>query len=233
MTRKRKIQLTAVPALAALAAVALVVSSAGAHTPATFEFKNNNSENTKITSRQDGVGAQAHQVFSIPGYGAFTCSAGGYEGTVEKKQTTTIKITQAIYLDCTAEVGGEALAFAMNGCEMSLTATGELVIASAPGEECIEGKQPMTFTAASGCVLSIPEQTVAGIGYTNITGGGGFEEVTLSMSLTKIKGSRSAKCASPGNFTTGEFKTGNSILAGQEDPGKKGPVSMKWLKTVP
>lgn len=220
--------------LGALAIASIVLAtggaSAGAHTPATFKFANTNSENSKIATKPDGSGSTAHHVIFIPSFGEITCASAEFLGTVDKLTTTGIKISGAFYASCKALTGGEAMTFSIGSCELTFTASGEMVIASRPGENC--PTNPMTFTSAGGCVISIPEQTVSGLGYTNINSGG-LEEVTMSMSLTNIIGTRGGKCASPGNFVGGAYKTGNTIIGALEDPGAGGAVSLKWLATVP
>lgn len=224
---------TVIAALSAVVVVAILVSngaSAGAHTPATFEFSNKASEDSLIVSRPDGTGTTAHHVLSIPSFGEITCLAAEFKGTVSSLKTTVLENLSASYIVCKSLASGEAMDFSMGGCDLAFTAAGELNIAGAPGESCVN--KPMTFTTAGGCVISIPEQTLSGLGYTNISFNG-LGEVTMSMSLTKVSGSRGAKCAKPGTFTGGEYKTGNTIIGAQEDNATKGAVSMKWAATVP
>lgn len=230
MTRRHKITALMLLALAAAGAAAGIVSSAGAHTPATFEFTNEKSENTAIVSRQHGTGTQAEHLIYIPGVGTITCLGPEFKGTAGKILNTTLDISTVQYQFCKLTSNNESVSFGQESCVLTFTASGEMVISSALGQDC--KKKPMLFVTASGCVVSIPEQTVAGLGYTNVTGGGGVQEVTMSMTLTETKGKRNAKCGSEGEFTAGEYKAGNTFLGGVEDPGSK-PIGMQWLSTEP
>lgn len=228
MTRKRKVLAGVLLVLAAATAIALVVSPAGAHTPATFEFTNGGENTSKITTRSDGSAETAHQVFFIPSVGTITCTSVAYEGTAKGLSETVLRITNMFLNNC--QLGKEGVTFSPQECEVTFTATGEMVIALVPGGNACG----MTFTMnTSGCVVSITEQTVSGLAYTNITGALENPEVTMTMTVTGTKGTRGAACAAPGSFTGGEIKKGNVIFTGREDNMKQGPIGLRWLATVP
>jgi hypothetical protein len=119
---------------------------------------------------------------------------------IGKNFNTGLNITAVGYLGC--KVGSENVSFSLEECELTFTATGEMVISLITGGK----KCGMTFTlAGSGCVVTIPEQTVSGLAYTTIKPGE-YPEVTMTMTVTGTKGERDKKCTSPGSFVGGEIK---------------------------
>lgn len=213
-------------ALATLGVGVLLVSSAGAHTPATFEFTNK-AANTKITSTADGTGAQSHHVIDLPGAGQLTCKKVTFEGTAKATKVTTIRMTAA-FSSCT--LAGIEATVSMQGCEFVFGADGSFQISSAPGKNCTN--EPIDISNSDGCHVWIPEQSLTGLSYTNINPSGKNEEVTMSMAVPKIAGTTQPGCEDPGDFTAGEYTTGNTILTGQEDPGAN-MIPMKRIATVP
>jgi hypothetical protein len=213
-------------AILAVVAVAtqVGVAVASAHTPATFQF---GEQTATITAKPVGSGATAHHVIDIPGLNTITCTAVEMEGGIQSSPIVSFKLS-ALYFGC--ESGGEEVTISMEACLYSFNANGEVSITSRPFENCAQ--EPMRITTKSGCQVVIDEQTLPGVGYTNINSTGWNPDVTVGLSMTKITGKRGAGCAKEGSFTTGEYTTGNTILFA-EQVGQKNLVSMKWSATVP
>jgi len=234
MTRRRRALVGALLALTAIGVAAGAVTSAGAHTPATFKFENGMANNSRVVGKKDGTGVGAIHKIYIPSIGNITCFEPEFEGTAPKLLNFEFTMTKFMYSSCKLESNNEVVFFNQNNCEVTLVANDEFEIAPAPEKVCAEEEEPMEFVfEKTGCIVEIPAQTIAGgLGYTNVTNGG-VQEVTMSMTLTGTKGFRGEKCATEGAFVGGEYKAGNTLLGGFEDVDKGKAVPMKWLATVP
>lgn len=216
MTPRGKVGLAATVVIAALAGAALMITSAGAHTPANFAFPNGG--NTIIESKVDGV----HEIV-IPSWGTLVCQRVDFLGTVTGTSATKLAL-DPFFSEC--KLGGENAAVSSEACQFVFGADGSMTISPRPGESC--SKFPIKISTENNCQVFLPEQNLTGIGYTNISNS---EQITFSMTITKLSGTRK-NCAPEGSFTSGQYKTGNTILYGTEDPGAtKKPI--KWVATVP
>jgi hypothetical protein len=234
MTRRSRALAGGLIALAAIAATAVVAAPAGAHTPATFKLKTAAPENSKITSRQDGTGAQSIHKITIPSVGNITCFEPDFKGTVTQELNTEITLTTFMYGSCKLESNDALVLFHQNHCQVRIGANGEMEIEPMPEEVCNGEEEPMELEIKeTGCIVDIPPQTFkSGLGFTTITNGT-MKEVTMTMLPIGIEGFRGKKCATEGAFTTGEYRTGNTILGGFEDRENGAAVPMEWLATVP
>lgn len=223
MIRNRKAQLATFSALAVAAAVALAVSSAGAHTPATFTFPAGAQE---VKSLTDGSAENAKQVLEIPGLGELTCTGVSYSGFPGGSPTTSIGLGP-IFSGC--QFLGVAYRIFMRDCRFVFNANGELAISAIAGGNCEKNTMWITDENPAHCEVFIGEQALPGVSYKNQTTGK-IEEVTVSMALKGIDGEKGEHCKGAGAFTTGEYKQGNTILLGFEGATKK---SMRWSATVP
>jgi hypothetical protein len=219
MIRDRKARLAFAVAMgAAGVAAAVLVVSAGAHTPAKFEFPKGG--NTTLLSTVDGV----HEIY-IPSWGPLVCEKADFVGTVSGASATSV-VVRPSYSEC--QLLGEEAQVLLNACVYEFKADGGFEIATLSGENCL--KNNMEITTKAGCKVYIREQNpLSGIGYTNINNN---EEITFSMTITKLEGFR-WECNPTGNFSTGEYKSGNTILRGVEDNATKGKLPIKWVATVP
>lgn len=218
MIRKLKVQLTTVGAVAALGIVVFVVSTAGAHTPAKFEFPGGG--NTEIHSKSDGN----HEI-DIPGWGTLVCKAIEFSGTVTGASATSIALTPN-FQECA--IGAEPVKIDPRACVFVFKADGGLSIAT--GEEGNCELEPITGVLENTlCELTIPPQQLTGIGYTNVNK---EQEITFSMTITKLQGIREG-CNPEGSFNSGQYTTGNTILYGLEDKVGGAKRQVKWVATVP
>jgi hypothetical protein len=217
MIRKSKFQLMAGSVVAVAGIVAFIVSSAGAHTPAKFEFPGGG--NTAIHSKTDGN----HEI-DIPGWGTLVCKFVDFTGTVTGASATSIAL-KPTFEECA--IGEEPVNIDAKACVFVLKADGGLSIATGAKGNC--ELEPITGILVNAlCELTIPPQELTGIGYTNINK---EEEITFSMTITKLQGIREG-CAPEGAFNSGQYTTGNTILQGFKDL-EVGSKPIKWVATVP
>jgi hypothetical protein len=224
MSRRRAKQLAAAVLVAVALAVVAIVATAGAHTPATFVF---GKLPATITSKAIGTASESHHVIFIPGLKEITCTGAEFEGQTSTSPTVSFRV-RASYGGC--QSGSEDVIIGMGSCEYAFNANGEVSISSKPGEDCEQF--PIQIVTKSGCEVRIREQTLPGVGYTNLNTTGTNPDVTIGMSMTKITGTRGGGCVNPGTFTTGEYTTGNTVVYAEEAETKK-LISMEWEATVP
>ncbi len=219
MIRDRKVRLAFVVAMAAAAAAAAVlVVSAGAHTPAKFEFPKGG--NTTIESTSDGT-----HVIDIPSWGPLECKQVSFSGTVSGASATSLTLEPA-YSEC--QLMGEKAVVTMGSCDFFFGADGSFEITNHGLEACF--KNDMQIETENNCKVYFRNQNkLTGIGYTNINSN---EEITISMTITKLVGIRD-NCEPAGQFKTGEYQSGNTILKGVQDDATKAKVPIKWVATVP
>jgi len=195
-----------------------------AHTPAVF---NKPAEAVQLTTLADGTSnKEKHHVFDAAG-GNITCAGveapatvAGTGATVTSIITTSVTYTgPCVFNGLTAEVK-------TNECNYRFHASGLVDIA------CPAGKFITFAVPATGCDVDVPAQTGKGtVTYTNIANG----DVTLSPVVSNIAYTvTGAGCpVVAGNYTNGEYTTGNVIVSGEKDDGSGTAVNISHSPTVP
>ncbi len=172
------------------------------------------------TLKPDGaVGSKtAHHVFIIrkgATSASVTCNQLAGEAEVATKTAAEVTIRNLVYSECS--ILGTPVTIDMNGCDYKFKAEGIKSLA------CPTGKT-VQFTLPT-CTISIPEQQTEGASFHNV---GSQEtnttEMTIELLLKKIKGTVSGSgCAAifgfTGEFTEGEYTTGNTLVTAETKAG--------------
>jgi hypothetical protein len=192
---------------------ALTICAIAANPAQAAVFTNTGGGNTIITGLPDGTGTTAHHVINFPGDGTFTCNSINFQGTAGNKEFAEMTVTVA-YNGCTFR--GALATVNMRGCDYLYRANGGFKIASIVEKEC--AKEPMEISI-TGCTVKLGEQEFAsGILYHPLA----VEEGTLETKLTKMQWQAvGIGCPVPGQFSNGEYETGNAILTSESDDGKQ------------
>jgi hypothetical protein len=180
------------------------------------------------TAKQDGTGTTGHHVFQIKQEtggaikGSFTCKEFSGEGTASSKTVSEITLEKLVYSNCT--IAGSAVTVDTEECHYLFFSAGGKVSVQCPAGKSIK------LTVEGGCVVSIPgtvgpparNQNLTGVKYHNI-GAGATTEVTAEVNVTMITGTANAACKAllgfEGEFTDGEYTTGNTLITGETTPG--------------
>lgn len=214
--------------LKALALAVVVLTAVGGGTAATaqaFPLFHSELTETTVTSTADGTGKQAHHVMQIAG-GELTCSGASFHGLQTAKTVSELTLSPT-YTGC--NYLGVLTTVVMGGCNFVLSANGEFAIASKAGKNC--GTEPITWevgTLELNCKIEIfPQSGRKGLTFKNIKPGT-VEEITMEMKITKIAYNAIGNgCVKAGEFTDGEYETGNTILTGAK-PGGGAMTNYKW-----
>jgi hypothetical protein len=221
MTRKRKQRI--VVALAALAIgvgiTGLIVASAGAHVPATFEFPNGAAE---VKSAGSG-----EQFIEIPEEGTAVCATVSYKGPPEGSPATAVTV-EPTFNKC--KFLGKTYFLIKEACNFAFNANGQLSFTSATGENCNTKRMMLTSGDPKECTVWFPEQVLSGVTYTNEVVSGTLTRTVASAFVEGVSGEISKACDHPGPFTEGRY-IGEVALVGADSKGVQ--KTMKWLATVP
>jgi hypothetical protein len=221
MSRNLKLLGTALVAVLALAAVMASVAQAKFDTITTFPTSE---ETAIVTAESVGV-----QTISLGNGVAITCT--GFkveEGTIKDKDTSIT--THPVLTGC--KIGGVVvISFATTGCNYLFTSETTTNTTSAKEDatlhiECEAGKE-IKIGPALGCEISIPEQTLHGVHYTNVTptGSANEREMHIATEFTVMnvkyttKGCESVAGEADGIHEGGEYK-GNVTIKGFKDENK-------------
>ena len=197
MIRNLKTLGLAVMAMFALTAVAASAAQA-------VEF-HSEIENTTITAKTE---AGSNSVFDAAG-ASISCASGTFTGTQAAKASPTLTVTPA-YSGCTF-LGVLNVPVNMNGCQYTFNANGEVAVT---GASCTA----ITFEAEL-CKVEVGKQgNLKEATYTNIGTGTG-REVTVTPHVTGITYTSSGLCPKTGEFSDGNYTSGNAIAKGENSKG--------------
>jgi hypothetical protein len=212
---------------------------------------------TTLNVVKDGTGKTAHQVFDISksdgtGVVTFTCEELTGSGTIPGESVEEAVITTPAFQTTTAvenkcEVVGQPEVKVTNtGCDLTVTAAGEVKIVSEGTHNCAHslkgeheaGKEPITIQAPKlGCTAEVGAQPVVGkVKFHNLTNAlvtvksNEGETITIETPpITEPLGltynSFGVGCPY-GTTTNGKYTTGNVIVQGVKSTG--GQQVIRW-----
>jgi hypothetical protein len=142
----------------------------------------------------------------------FKCESTSFEGSQATKTAASITVT-SFYSQCAAfsQFGKSQVTISFNGCDHRLFANGEYQI------ECPAGKS--IELAMPGCVLKIPAQTLAGLGYAN-----NGKHIDVTWNVSGLSYSHSGFLCGTGSGTDGTY-SGTATAVGKNS---KGEVVKYW-----
>jgi hypothetical protein len=166
-------------------------------------------------------GTQTTQHVMTIDSGTTKCTQVLFEGTVSSQTvgtTTTQELTVTPqYTGCTAF--GLAATIDMNGCEYTITGAGQPALTATLDIVCNKtvGKV-IEKTAAAGCVITIPPQTVGGhVVFTNIAGAPADVNVSFTLSGIKYEGHGACPNLTATELTTNGTYTGGATFQARVD----------------
>jgi hypothetical protein len=205
----RNLKALMLASMAVLAVGAMAASAANA-----AEFTSPNGAAT-ITTKPDGTGKTAHQVFDAAG-GTITCNQVHGHAVIGGTGAASI-LTSSIAYSGNCNFVGQSATVNMNGCNYRFNASGTVDIVCSGGNE-------ITFSVPSPvCDVVVPAQTgLSSVTYHSINA----TELTIEPHVTGITYTATgAGCPTPGHHPDGNYTTGNVIITA-EVGGSAVPISV-------
>jgi hypothetical protein len=232
--------------LKALIATALALTAFGAFSAsgaqAADEFHCSVSP-CKLTAKQDGTGATAHQVFIVENAAktesvSFTCHALSADAEFSGNTTTELTLTNLQYTTCTVN-GAPGVTWDMNNCHYTLTrgSAGNAAAGTTDGAEThldCPGLNKVRITIPEiGCTFEIGSQVLTGVGYHTV-GTSPNREITVTTKNATVAGVTGNAACNPlmntGQAMTGTWTTGNMVLTGEDAEGE---MADAWFSPSP
>jgi hypothetical protein len=193
MNRKLKALGLALVAVLAMGAFSASAASAG-------DFHSESATDTVIKGSQEGT-----DVFTVNA-GTVKCNEATYAGVQAGATATQVKVNPS-YSECTA-FGFVSTTIHSKQCTYEFSGDNNNVVIDCPTNE------PITVTAFN-CWVTVDDQTIGGISYTN-KGAGTSRDVHVHVTSSGIKYTQHSKSfpgCSSGTFTNGTY-TGTATVQG-------------------